>query len=87
VLLGSRYVGVVLGLGQLLGRRSSLAVAAATLVVAALFQPARRGIQQTVDRRFNRRRNDAATTIEAFSGQLCEQVDMDDLTAELLGGG
>jgi tetrahydromethanopterin S-methyltransferase subunit D len=59
------YVGVVLGLGQLLGRRSSLAVAGATLVVAALFQPARRRIQQAVDRRFNRRCHDAATTIEA----------------------
>jgi hypothetical protein len=84
VLLGGGYVGVVLGLGQLLGRRSSLAVAGATLVVAALFQPARRRIQQAVDRRFNRRRHDAATTIEAFSGRLREQVDLDDLTAELL---
>jgi hypothetical protein len=84
VLLGGGYAAVVLGLGQLLGRQSSLAVAAATLVVAALFQPARRRIQQAVDRRFNRRRHDAARTIQAFSGRLREQVDLDTLTAELL---
>ncbi len=84
VLLGGGYAGVVLGLGQLLGRQSSLAVAGATLVVAALFQPARRRIQQAVDRRFNRRRHDAARTIEAFGGRLREQIDLDDLTAELL---
>jgi hypothetical protein len=84
VLLGGGYAGVVLGLGQLLGRQSSLAVAGATLVVAALFQPARRRIQQTVDRRFNRRRYDAARTIEAFNERLRQHVDLDDLTAELL---
>src|SRR5215217_3248606 len=64
VLLGGGYAGVVLGLGQLLGRDSSLVVAVATLLVAAVFQPARRRIQATVDRRFNRRRYDAARTIE-----------------------
>jgi MFS family permease len=84
ILLGGGYAGVVLGLGQLLGRQSSLAVAGATLVVAALFQPARRRIQQAVDRRFNRRRHDAARTIDAFGGRLREQIDLDDLTAELL---
>ncbi len=85
VLLGGTYAGVVLGLGQLLGRRSSLAVAAATLVVAAAFQPARRRIQELVDRRFNRRRYDAAQTIQAFSARLRQQVDLDSLTGELLG--
>jgi hypothetical protein len=84
VLLGGGYAMVVLGLGQLLGRDSSLVVAAATLAVAALFQPARRRIQASVDRRFNRRRHDAATTIEAFSGRLREQIDLDTLAAELL---
>jgi hypothetical protein len=84
VLLGLGYAGVVLGLGQFLGRESSLVVAAATLAVAAAFQPARRGIQAVVDRRFNRRRYDAAQTIQAFSARLRQQVDLDTLTAELL---
>jgi hypothetical protein len=51
VLLASAYAGVVLGLGQLLPQDSSLVVAAATLAVAAVFQPARRRVQQAVDRR------------------------------------
>ena len=85
LLLGGGYAGVVLGLGQLLGRDSSLVVAGATLAVAALFQPARRRIQQVVDRRFNRRRHDAARTIEAFGVRLRDQVDLDGLRGELLG--
>ena len=84
VLLGGGYAAVVLGLGQLLGRQSSLVVAGATLAVAGLFQPARRRVQQAVDRRFNRRRYDAARTIEGFSARLRQQVDLDTLTTELL---
>jgi hypothetical protein len=84
VLLGLGYAVVVLGLGRLLPQGSSLVVAAATLAVAAVFQPARRRIQQLVDRRFNRRRYDAARTIAAFSGRLREQVDLATLTDELL---
>jgi hypothetical protein len=84
VLLGGGYALVVLGLGQLLGRDSSLAVAAATLAVAAVFQPARRRVQELVERRFNRRRYDAARTIGAFSARLRDQVDLDDLRGELL---
>jgi hypothetical protein len=84
VLLGLGYAGVVLGLGRLLPQGSSLAVAAATLAVAAVFQPARRRIQAAVDRRFNRRRHDAGQTIAAFSARLRDQVDLDTLTAELL---
>jgi hypothetical protein len=85
VLLGGGYAGVVLGLGQLLGQNRSLVVAAATLALAAAFQPARRRVQAAVDRRFNRRRHDAARTIAAFSARLRQQVDLDTLTAELLG--
>jgi hypothetical protein len=84
LLLGGGYAIVVLGLGQLLGRDSPLVVAAATLAVAALFQPARRRVQQVVDRRFNRRRHDAAHAIEAFSTRLRDQLDLDTLSAELL---
>jgi hypothetical protein len=85
VLLGGGYAGVVLGLGQLLGRDSPLVVATATLTVAAAFRPARRRIQAVVDRRFDRRRYDAARTIAAFSARLREEIDLDTLTAELLG--
>jgi hypothetical protein len=84
VLLGAGYAAVVLGLGQLLGRDSSLVVAAATLAVAAVFQPARRRVQALVDRRFNRRRHDAAHTIATFSTRLRDQVDLTTLTGELL---
>jgi len=84
LLLGGGYALVVLGLGQLLGRNSPLVVAGATLAVAAVFQPARRRIQAAVDRRFNRRRYDAAQTIQAFNDRLRQQVDLDTLTAELL---
>ena len=84
LLLGAGYAAVALGLGQLLGRDSSLAVAGATLAMAAVFQPARRRIQAVVDRRFNRRRLDAARTIAAFSDRLRDQVDLDTLSAELL---
>jgi hypothetical protein len=84
VLLGLGYIGVVLGLGRLLPQGSSLVVAGATLAVAAMFQPARRRIQQAVDRRFNRRRYDAAQTIGAFSARLRDELDLRTLTGELL---
>jgi hypothetical protein len=87
-LLSGVYAGAVLVLGQLFGglgdTSPSWAVAGATLAVAAMFQPARRRIQQSVDRRFNRRHHDAAKTVEAFGARLRDQIDLDTLSAELV---
>jgi hypothetical protein len=88
VLLGAGYAVLVLLGGQAFGGVGSeppgWAVAVATLAVAAAFQPARRRIQRAVDRRFDRRRYDAARTIQAFSARLRQQIELDALTAELL---
>jgi hypothetical protein len=87
VVLGLGYGGLVLALGQLFGtvgaRTPSWVVAVAALAVAALFQPARRRIQALVDRRFNRRKYDAAKTLEAYSARLRDQLDLDTLASEL----
>jgi hypothetical protein len=87
VVLGGAYALGVLVIGQALSpgdNPSNLAVAGTTLTVAAAFQPLRRGIQRAVDRRFNRRRYDAARTIDEFAARLRQQVDLQALTAELL---
>jgi hypothetical protein len=77
---GSLVSILVVGVGS--GPPSWL-VAAATLAAAAVFRPARRRIQTAVDRRFNRRRYDAAMTIQAFSTRLRDEIDMDTLSTEL----
>jgi hypothetical protein len=87
-LLAGVYAGLVLILGQVFGGMGkdppSWVVAGATLAAAALFRPARRRIQAIVDRRFNRRKDDAARTIQAFTTRLREQIDLGTLSTELL---
>jgi len=78
---GSLVFILVTGVGS--GPPSWL-VAAVTLAAAAVFRPARHRIQAAVDRRFNRRKYHAATTIQAFSTRLRDQIDLDTLATELL---
>jgi hypothetical protein len=78
------YLLIVPAAGRLVQGSGSLAVAAATLAAAAAFAPLRRRVQGLVDRRFNRRRYDAARTVEGFAARLRDQVDLDALSTELL---
>jgi hypothetical protein len=85
--LAAVYASGVMGFTQLLatfGRGSELAVAATTLVVAALFGPVRRHVQGRVDRRFNHSRYDAQRTIETFAATLRDEVDLDGLADSLV---
>ena len=85
LLLGSVFALLVVVPSVLLGSRNvpDYVIAAATLVVAALFRPVRGRVQSAVDRRFNRARYNAEHTIEVFTARLREQIDIDALGAEL----
>ena len=83
------YLGGVVVLQRvfvaLTGQQSTLAVVASTLAIAALFNPLRRWVQALVDRRFYRRKDDAAKTLATFNSRLRAEIDLDSLSDEVLG--
>jgi hypothetical protein len=88
-LLAAVYFGGIVALQRvfivLTGEKSTLAVVASTLVIAALFSPLRRRIQSFIDRRFYRRKYDARKTLEAFSATLRDETDLEALNDNLVG--
>ncbi len=84
-LLVGVYGGLVLLATQVLSLSSPVAVAASTLVAAALFSPLRRRVQRVVDRRFNRARYDADQTVAAFAARLKDAMDLDAVRDDLAG--
>ena len=82
-LLVGIYAGLVLLTTQVFGLHTPVAVAAATLAAAALFNPVRRRVQNAVDRRFNRARYDADQTVAAFAARLKDAVDLDAVRDDL----
>ena len=91
ILLVALYVGLILALQALVGavtgslsQQQPLVIVASTLVIAALIQPLRRRLQNSIDRRFYRRKYDAAKVVAAFSDTLRQEVDLDQLREHLL---
>jgi hypothetical protein len=89
IFLGLIYAGLVIGLQFLLGgfisQTNNIAIVASTLAIAALFQPLRHYIQRIIDRRFYRRKYDAARTLATFSATLRNEVDLNQLREDLVG--
>ena len=88
-LLAAVYAGLIIGLESLAGLFSRqgaqpLVIVVSTLAIAALFQPLRRRLQQIIDRRFYRRKYDAARTLAAFSATLRSEVDLSQLSEQLV---
>jgi hypothetical protein len=84
-LLGGVFGGLVLLATRVLPDRGSVAVAVATLVIAALFNPLRRRVQRAVDRQFNRSRYDAEELVAAFTARLRQTIDLDTVRSDLTG--
>ena len=81
------FAGIVIGLEGILSRvtgGNTVAVAASTLVAAAIFQPLRRRVQGAVDHRFNRARYDAQRTVDGFAERLRNEVDLATLRSALV---
>jgi hypothetical protein len=88
VILTAVYIGVILALQyllrELINQTSSVAIVISTLLIATMFQPLRRRIQNIIDRRFYRRKYDAVKTLEAFSATLRNELDLNQLREQLL---
>ena len=83
--LAGVFAGLVLLATEVLPFKTPVAVAAATLAAAALFNPLRRRVQRIVDRRFNRSRYNADAIVAAFTAQLRQTVDLDTVRSDLVG--
>lgn len=84
-LLGGVFTGLILFATRVLPVKGSVAVALATLIIAALFNPLRKRVQHAVDRRFNRARYDAEAIVASFTAGLRQTVDLDTVRGDLLG--
>jgi predicted PurR-regulated permease PerM len=84
-LLAGVFAGLILLATRVLPAKGPVAVAVATLVIAAVFNPLRRRVQRAVDRRFNRSRYDAEAVVAAFNARLRQTVDLDALRHDLVG--